>query len=123
MPVVVTPPPPEIKPIEADKRKSSASSERKASATSERKVSASSERKVSASSERETSASSDRKTSATNGELLPHHNAANEMDDNNPTGTFLRPSPSETSLTRSRSLNYPPKAKHSPDCKDNPYKF
>lgn len=37
--------------------------------------------------------------------------------------TFLRPSPSETSLTRSRSLSFPPKPKHSPDCKDNPYKL
>lgn len=37
--------------------------------------------------------------------------------------TFLRPSPSETSLTRSRSLILPTKTKHSPDCKDNPYKF
>lgn len=37
--------------------------------------------------------------------------------------SFLGPSPSETSLTRSRSLNFPPLPKHSPDCKDNPYKF
>lgn len=37
--------------------------------------------------------------------------------------TFLRPSPSETSLTRSRSLEFPTKPKHSPDCKDNPYKL
>lgn len=37
--------------------------------------------------------------------------------------SFLRASPSETSLTRSRSLNFPPLPKHSPDCKDNPYKF
>lgn len=37
--------------------------------------------------------------------------------------TFLRPSPSETSLTRSQSLSFPPKPKHSPDCKDNPYKL
>lgn len=37
--------------------------------------------------------------------------------------SFLRPSPSETSLTRSLSLNFPPLPKHSPDCKDNPYKF
>lgn len=37
--------------------------------------------------------------------------------------SFLRPSPSELSLTRSRSLNFPPLPKHSPDCKDNPFKF
>lgn len=37
--------------------------------------------------------------------------------------SFLRPSPSETSLTRSRSLIIPKLPKHSPDCKDNPYKF
>lgn len=36
---------------------------------------------------------------------------------------LLQPSPSETSLTRSRSLTLPPKTKHSPDCKDNPVKF
>lgn len=36
---------------------------------------------------------------------------------------FLRPSPSETSFTRTRSLNLPPKVKHSPDCKDNPEKL
>lgn len=37
--------------------------------------------------------------------------------------SILQPSPSEASLTRSRSLNFPPLPKHSPDCKDNPYKF
>lgn len=38
--------------------------------------------------------------------------------------TYLRPSPSETSLTRSQSLSFPSKQiKHSPDCKDNPYKL
>lgn len=36
---------------------------------------------------------------------------------------FLIPSPSETSLTRSRSLILPSMPKHSPDCKDNPHKF
>lgn len=36
---------------------------------------------------------------------------------------FLRPSPSETSLTRSRSLEFPALPKHAPDCKDNPYKL
>ncbi|XP_055294798.1 neuropeptides capa receptor-like isoform X2 [Sitodiplosis mosellana] len=39
------------------------------------------------------------------------------------THSFLRPSPSETSLTRSRSLQFPPKPKHSPECKHNPYKL
>lgn len=34
---------------------------------------------------------------------------------------LLQPSPSETSLQRSRSLTLPPRTKHSPDCKDNPY--
>lgn len=46
-----------------------------------------------------------------------------KLDSTNPTHTFLRPSPSETSLTRSRSLQFPSKAKHSPDCKANPYKL
>lgn len=42
--------------------------------------------------------------------------------DSTNTNAFLRPSPSETSLlSRSRSLQFPPKPKHSPDCKDNPY--
>lgn len=36
---------------------------------------------------------------------------------------LLRPSPSETSLSRSRSLEFPALPKHSPDCKDNPYKL
>lgn len=36
---------------------------------------------------------------------------------------LLHPSPSETSFTRTRSLNLPPKIKHSPDCKDNPVKL
>lgn len=48
-------------------------------------------------------------------------NSSHEANSN--TTSFLRPSPSETSLTRSRSLNFPAKPKHSPDCKDNPYKF
>lgn len=50
----------------------------------------------------------------------PPATKSNIISDSN---TFLRPSPSETSLTRSRSLQFPPKPKHSPDCKDNPYKL
>lgn len=46
-----------------------------------------------------------------------------KQDSINTARTFLRPSPSETSLTRSRSLEFPTKPKHSPDCKDNPYKL
>lgn len=46
-----------------------------------------------------------------------------KRDSNISTHSFLRPSPSETSLTRSRSLQFPPKPKHSIDCKDNPYKL
>lgn len=48
---------------------------------------------------------------------------ANKSDSMNVTRTSLRPSPSETSLTRSRSLQFPTKPKHSPDCKDNPCKL
>ena len=44
-----------------------------------------------------------------------------KRDSTNSTHSFLRPSPSETSLTRSRSLQFPSKPKHSPDCKANPY--
>lgn len=50
----------------------------------------------------------------------------NDIDNSRTQATnksLLRPSPSETSLTRSRSLVFPPLPKHSPDCKDNPYKF
>lgn len=43
--------------------------------------------------------------------------------DSKTTCPLLRPSPSETSLTRSRSLEFPTQPKHSPDCKDNPYKL
>lgn len=46
-----------------------------------------------------------------------------KASDSNTTGPLLRPSPSETSLTRSRSLEFPTQPKHSPDCKDNPYKL
>lgn len=63
------------------------------------------------------------KSSTSNGELSPTPDSTNQPAADQSSGQFLRPSPSETSLTRSRSLNYPPKAKHSPDCKDNPYKF
>lgn len=46
-----------------------------------------------------------------------------QASDSNATCPLLRPSPSETSLARSRSLEFPSQPKHSPDCKDNPYKL
>lgn len=46
-----------------------------------------------------------------------------EASDSNAARPLLRPSPSETSLARSRSLEFPTQPKHSPDCKDNPCKL
>lgn len=54
---------------------------------------------------------------------LQSETSAAKRDSTNVTRTFLRPSPSETSFTRSRSLEFPAKPKHSPDCKDNPCKL
>lgn len=49
--------------------------------------------------------------------------SATKLSDSINSNPCLRPSPSETSLTRSRSLEFPAQPKHSPDCKDNPYKL
>lgn len=46
-----------------------------------------------------------------------------KLSDSTNSSPFLRPSPSETSLSRSRSLEFIAQPKHSPDCKDNPYKL
>ncbi|XP_031625698.1 FMRFamide receptor [Contarinia nasturtii] len=77
-------------------------------------------------------ASEEKPSSAEQSKIIiePEQNAAADLnapvakrDSTISTHSFLRPSPSETSLTRSRSLQFPPKPKHSPDCKDNPYKL